>query len=64
MDVDCKVFRYKWLSLSFHKLRMGNGAAVVGTRTKNYQGWEYPTPEVSAEIVPEFVCHKVIRQYL
>ena len=43
---------------------MGNGAAVVGTRTKNYQGWEYPTPEVSAEIVPEFVCHKVIRQYL
>ncbi len=52
---DCKKFRYKTLSYSFHKEPMGGGTGDVQESVK--KGWKYPTPDSSGEIILKTVCH-------
>ena len=50
---DCKMFRVKNLSYSFHKEPMGEGTGD----TENPSGkWGYPPPNSSIEIVLKSVC--------
>ena len=53
---DCKLFRLKYLSLSYHKKPLGGGAGD----TKKYKNpeWSYPPPNSSIEKVLELVCNK------
>ena len=53
---DCKLFRIKVLSYSFHNEPMGGG---TGTR-KNVpdKEWNYPTPNSSGESVLQSVCNR------
>jgi hypothetical protein len=53
---DCKLFRLKYLSLSYHKKPMGGGAGD----THNYKNpeWAYPPPDTSIEYILERVCSK------
>ena len=51
---DCKLFRFKNLSFSFHKEPMGNGPGDVQEPVK--KGWKYPPPNSSQERILKRVC--------
>ena len=53
---DCKVFRVKYLSGSFHKEPMGGGNAKTIPIPESYKGWRYPSPTSSSETVLKSVC--------
>ena len=53
-QVDCKKFRYKWLSISGHKGPMGGGTGEIdNTPAKE---WFYPPPDSSIETILKTVC--------
>jgi hypothetical protein len=52
---DCKKFRYKWLSMSFHKESMGGGEISLTSNTPD-KDWKYPPPDSSIETVLKSVC--------
>jgi hypothetical protein len=52
---DCKLFRYEYLSGSFHNQPMGGGTGD----TENFpEGWNYPPPNSSIETVLKQVCNR------
>ena len=51
---DCKLFRFKSLSFSFHKEPMGGGTGYVQEPVK--KGWKYPSPDSVNEIILKDVC--------
>ena len=51
---DCKLFRHKTLSFSFHKRPMGEGTGDVQEPIK--KGWNYSPPNSSSEDILNFVC--------
>ena len=53
---DCKLFRYKVLSFSFHKEPMGGGTGDVEEPIKKHQGWKYPSPNSVEETILKSVC--------
>ena len=53
---DCKLFRYKILSSSFHKEPMGGGTGKP-YNPKNPQ-WDYPPPNSSMEAMLKSVCSR------
>jgi len=52
---DCKLFRFKTLSFSYHKEPMGGGTGDVNTQK---QDWVYPSPNSSNEIILKSVCSR------
>ena len=53
---DCKLFRFKSLSYSFHKQPMGGGTAEVSNNPD--KEWTYPPPKSVAEITLKQVCNR------
>ena len=53
---DCKLFRYKKLSGSFHKEPMGRGTGDVLEPPEGHKGWKYPPPNSASEISLKSVC--------
>ena len=53
---DCKKFRYKYLSGSFHKEPMGGGTGRVKEPVERHKGWKYPSPDLSDETILNSVC--------
>ena len=58
---DCKLFRHKMLSSSFHKKPMGNGPGEVikhtgHKHTGELAEWKHPPPNSSHEIILKRVC--------
>ena len=53
---DCKLFRYKVLSASFHKEPMGGGTG----QTENHpvKDWRYPSPHFVDEVILKLVCSR------
>ena len=51
---DCKLFRYKILSASYHKEPMGGGTGDVQEPVK--KGWKYPSPNSAKELILQRVC--------
>jgi hypothetical protein len=51
---DCQLFRFKWLSESFHTQPMGRGTGE-SFNPKNPQ-WKYPSPDSADETVLKSVC--------
>ena len=54
---DCKLFRYKGLSYSFHKEPMGGGTGDVYSN-KPDKDWTYPPPNTSGETILKSVCSR------
>ena len=52
---DCKLFRYKRLSYSFHKEPMGEGTGDLHEPFN--KGWQYPPPDSSQEAIIQSVCN-------
>ena len=53
VQVDCKKFRSKMLSGSWHKEPMGGG---TGKDEKPDKEWEYPPPDSVSETILKTVC--------
>ena len=53
---DCKLFRYKGLSLFLYKKPMGKGTEESHTIPKKFQGWQYPSPNRMPELILKKVC--------
>ena len=53
---DCKLFRYKTLSWSFHKEPMGGGTGGVDNNPD--KEWSYPSPNTIMETVLKQVCNR------
>jgi hypothetical protein len=51
---DCKLFRFKSLSFSFHKEPMGDGAGETGS-PENPE-WNYPSPNSGDKMTLKLVC--------
>ena len=54
---DCKLFRYKKLSISGHKEPMGGGTG--DSYSPENPGWEYPPPNSSGKTVLKSVCNHI-----
>ena len=52
---DCKLFRYKFLSDSYHNEPMGRGERASGSNKPDKE-WSYPSPNSSIEEVLKSVC--------
>jgi hypothetical protein len=52
---DCKLFRYKNLSMSFYTEPMGNG--THSTTIEPTEKWHYPPPSSVSETVLKSVCN-------
>ena len=55
---DCKIFRFKTLSFSFHKEPMGGGTGDVQEPVKKHQGWKYPSPDSANEAILKSLCSR------
>ena len=53
---DCKLFRIKILSGSFHTKPMGDGTA--DTDNQKYGEWNYPHPDSTEEAILKAVCSR------
>ena len=54
---DCKLFRYKYLSDSYHKQPMGKGDKTGGSN-KPDKDWSYPSPKSMSEVILKKVCSR------
>tara|TARA_Y100001936_G_scaffold32258_1_gene30238 strand:+ start:171 stop:464 length:294 start_codon:yes stop_codon:yes gene_type:complete len=52
---DCKLFRFKYLSISIYKEPMGKGTSE--NFTYNDEDWKYPIPDSIIEIILNAVCN-------
>jgi hypothetical protein len=52
---DCKLFRHKWLDISYHTQPMGKGTPSTTGAPKG-QKWRYPHPDSVIEAVLKDVC--------
>ena len=57
-QVDCKLFRFKFLSYSFHKEPMGGGIGDTEKPVGENGDWQYPTPNSSNEDILKQVCNQ------
>ena len=53
-EVDCKIFRFKYLHYSYHKEQMGKGFEINRHALNNQ--WIYPPPKSPMEIILQLVC--------
>jgi hypothetical protein len=53
---DCKLFRYKFLSITNYKEPNGNGTGQ--TFTYNDNDWIYPSPNSAGETILQSVCSR------
>ena len=54
MEVDCKAFKFKVLTLIFYKQPMGEGEG--DSKIPSNPEWEYPTPDSVIEILTNLIC--------
>ena len=52
-ETDCKIFRYKDLSVTFHDKPMGSGDSKDFTPPS---GWMYPPPNTAMAAILNAVC--------
>jgi len=52
---DCKLFRFKYLSDSYHTQPMGKGTPSASSNKPDKE-WEYPSPDSSSETILNSVC--------
>lgn len=55
-QVDCKIFQYKWLSISTHTEPMGGGTGGLREPSAGQKGWKYASPNSSIEDTLKLVC--------
>ena len=54
---DCKLFRHKRVTASYHTQPMGEGTPSASGASKNQQ-WDYPSPNSIGETVLKSVCSR------
>jgi hypothetical protein len=54
---DCKLFRFKYLSDSYYKGKMGTGDKTGGSNKPDKE-WRYPSPNSTGEYILKLVCSR------
>ena len=54
---DCKLFRFKYLSDSYHKEPMGRGTPSLSSNKPDKE-WNHPSPNSSGEYILKKVCSR------
>ena len=59
IELDCSIFRYKWLKIQFYNKSMGDGEMTTDDTPKGKQGeWRYPQPDSSKEFILSIICEE------
>ena len=53
---DCKLFRFKFLTVSIHKKPMGGGNGDTLPLFETHKDWKYPPPTSPYETILKSVC--------
>ena len=56
---DCKLFRFKFLSFSFHNEPMGGGTGDVSKPIRENANWQYSSPNSVGVRVLKSVCNHI-----
>ena len=56
----CGKFKYKWLTVNYHKGPMGRGELdrASGEPTEDRKGWVFPPPDSAAEHILKSICNR------
>lgn len=57
-QIDCKLFRFKRLSVSIHQEPMGGGTGIVHEPSGELKNWIYPSPNSSNEVFLKYACNR------
>ncbi len=56
IEGDCKNFKFKWVSLSYHKDAMGRDNTKVKKPSKVVSGWQTPEINSTSKKILKYVC--------
>ena len=56
VKAECKVFKFKWLKVSYHKMLMGKDYVKPDNPSKLVAGWQFPTLGSTSYAVLDYVC--------
>ena len=56
VKADCKVFKFKWLKVSYHKMFMGKDYVKPDIPSKLVSGWQFPGIGSTSYAVLDHVC--------
>ena len=54
-ELDCSIFRYKWLKFETYNKSMGEGEKTYSPQPDK---WEYPKPQSSSEYMFNIICEE------
>jgi hypothetical protein len=58
IQADCKIFRLKWLMMSFHKESLGRDTGQTPPIPETQKDWKYPVPNSVRESLLKSVCSR------
>ena len=56
VQAECKVFKFKWLKVSYHKMLMGKDYVKPDNPSKLVSGWQFPSIGSTSYAVLDHVC--------
>ena len=56
---DCRLNRFRWLRISYHKLSMARDNVESQEPAENYKNWHYPDKNSTSSAVLNYVCNAV-----
>ena len=56
VKAECKIFKFKWVKVSYHKMLMGKDYVKPDNPSKLVAGWQFPTLGSTSYAVLDYVC--------
>jgi len=56
VKAECKVFKFKWLKVSYHKMLMGKDDVKLDNPSTYVSGWQFPNTGSTSYAVLDHVC--------
>ena len=56
VKAECKIFKFKWLKVSYHKMLMGKDYVKPDNPSKLVAGWQFPSIGSTSYAVLDYVC--------
>ena len=56
VKAECKIFKFKWLKVSYHKMLMGKDYVEPDNPSKLVSGWQFPNIGSTSYAVLDHVC--------
>lgn len=56
VKAECKIFKFKWLKVSYHKMLMGKDYVKPDNPSTLVSGWQFPSAGSTSYAVLDHVC--------